>query len=76
MLGERREDMDIKNMKPAKGYIYSNSLGEMVVKAFIYKGERFEWNDADCLYYSDSTDERWLEDLPVNADSADLTILQ
>lgn len=50
--------MDIKNMKLAKGYIYSDSLGEMVVKAFIYKGERFEWNDTDCLYYSEHTDER------------------
>lgn len=68
--------MDIKNMKLAKGYIYSDSLGEMVVKAFIYKGERFEWNDTDCLYYSEHTDERWFEDIPVSAGSADLTILQ
>lgn len=48
--------MNIKDMKPAPGYIYSDSLGEMIVKAFVYKGERFKWNDADCLYYSEHTD--------------------
>ncbi len=68
--------MKIKDMKPAPGYIYSDSLGEMIVKAFIYKGERFEWNDLDCLYYSELTDERWFEDLPVSADSADIIILR
>lgn len=65
-----------KNVNPAPGYIYSDSLGEMVVKAFIYKGERFEWNDSDCLYYSEHTDERWFEDIPVSVDDANLTILK
>lgn len=67
--------MNIKDMKPAPGYIYSDSLGEMIVKAFVYKGERFKWNDADCLYYSEHTDERWFEDIPVSTGSKYLTIL-
>lgn len=67
--------MRIKDTKPASAYIYSDSLEEMVVKAFIYKGERFEWNDSDCLYYSELTDERWFECLPVSADSTELKIL-
>ncbi len=54
-------------------YVYSDSLNEMVIKAFLYRGEKFVWNDADCVYYSDDTDERWLYDLPV--DSKDLIIL-
>ncbi len=55
-------------MKAAHGYIYSHSLNEMVVKAFIYKGERYEWNDRDCLYYSESSDEQWFDDMPEGAE--------
>lgn len=68
--------MKQKKLNPAPGYVYSDSLGKMVIKAFIYKGERFEWNDSDCLYYSEDTDERWFEDVPVSPDDANLTILK
>lgn len=48
-------------------HIYSNSLNCMVVKEFIYKGKHYTWNDTDCLYYWNESDETWLEEIPDGA---------
>ena len=37
--------------------VYSDSFDEMVQKDFIYKGDRYTWNDSDCVYYNDNGDE-------------------
>lgn len=48
-------------------YIYSDSLEEMVVKSFFYKKKHYTWNDFDCVYYEDSSDEDYLSDIPAGA---------
>lgn len=45
-------------------YVYSNSLEKMVVKSFYYKNQRYVWNDSDCVYYSDDSDEDWFSEVP------------
>lgn len=37
--------------------VYSDSFDEMVQKDFTYKGDRYTWNDSDCVYYNDNGDE-------------------
>lgn len=37
--------------------IYSDSFDEMVQKDFTYKGNKYTWNDSDCVYYNDNGDE-------------------
>lgn len=62
--------------------VYSNSLDCMVVKGFtvytVYidkrgleayklgKGKHYTWNDEDCLYYYDESDEEYYDGIPVN----------
>ena len=36
---------------------YSDSFDEMVQKDFTYKGNKYTWNDIDCVYYNDNGDE-------------------
>ncbi len=48
-------------------YVYSDSLGEMVVKGFSYKGNHYTWNDFDCVYYADDSDECYYMDIPKGA---------
>lgn len=48
-------------------YIYSDSLDEMVLKSFIYKGKRYIWNDLDCVYYNADSDEDWFMEVPETA---------
>lgn len=48
-------------------YIYSDSLNEMVIKAFMYKGIKYEWHDLDCIYYSTLTDADWFDGIPKDA---------
>lgn len=50
--GEGGEDME---------YIYSESLNDMVVKSFFWNGSHYTWNDADCVFYNDeSDDDLWM----------------
>ena len=37
--------------------VYSDSFDEMVQKDFTYKGNKYTWNDSDCVYYNDNGDE-------------------
>jgi len=37
--------------------VYSDSFDEMIQKDFTYKGNKYTWNDSDCLYYNDNGDE-------------------
>lgn len=55
--------------KIAKGYIWSDSLSQMVVAKFKNKrGETYSWNDSDCLYYNDNGDEEdWYMEIPESA---------
>lgn len=48
-------------------YIYSDSLDEMVVKSFFYKKKHYTWNDFDCIYYEDDSEEDYLSDIPAGA---------
>lgn len=44
--------------KPIKSStVYSDSFDEMVQKDFTYKGNKYTWNDSDCVYYNDNGDE-------------------
>lgn len=45
-------------------YIYSHSLDDIVLKAFYYKGKHYTWNDIDCVYYDDDTEENYFMDVP------------
>ena len=52
--------------------IYSESLGEMIIKGFYVKkknGEyrHYTWNDSDCVYWADDVDDRFYYDVPKNA---------
>lgn len=47
--------------------VYSESLNEMVVKGFYYKGGHYEWNDIDCVYYHDDIDGRFCYEVPTGA---------
>ena len=52
--------------------IYSDSLGEMIIKGFYMKkvdGEyrHYMWNDEDCVYYADDVDDRYYFEIPKNA---------
>lgn len=48
-------------------YIYSDSLEEMVVKSFFYGKKHYTWNDFDCVYYEDDSDEDYLSDISAGA---------
>lgn len=48
-------------------YIYSDSLDEMVLKGFTYKGKHYTWNDPDCVYYQDDVDDEWYDEVPEGA---------
>lgn len=49
-------------------YVYSDSLEEMVLKAFIYKRHKYVWNDIDCVYYDETEcDESYFCDIPEDA---------
>lgn len=37
--------------------VYSDSFDEMIQKDFTYKGNKYTWNDIDCVYYNDNGDE-------------------
>ena len=38
-------------------FVYSESLDEMVIRAFRIGRNEYEWNDRDCVYYNIITDE-------------------
>lgn len=48
-------------------YIYSDSLDEMVIRSFYHKNKHYTWNDLDCVYYSDQSEEDYFFEIPVNA---------
>ena len=56
--GERREDMK---------YIYSESLNDMVVESFYWNGHHYTWNDTDCVFYNDKSDEDYWMMVPDDA---------
>ena len=67
---ESEEDM--KQITVADNMIYSESLGEMIIKGFYMKkknGEyrHYTWNDKDCVYWADDVDDRFYYEVPQNA---------
>ena len=52
----------------ADGMIYSDSLGEMVVDKFKYKGKIYEWNDSDCVWYNKEVDDDYFMEMPESAE--------
>lgn len=51
----------------ASYYIYSDSLEQMVIRSFYYKNKHYTWNDLDCVYYSDESEEDYFFEIPDNA---------
>lgn len=52
--------------------IYSPSLGEMVISDFYMKRKsggynHYIWNDYDCVYYHEDTDEKFYFSVPSTA---------
>lgn len=47
--------------------IYSDSLDEMVIFGFSIHGVHYTWNDDDCVYWSDMTDDDYYMEVPKNA---------
>ena len=48
---------------------WSDSLEEMVVAQFTWKGHLFVWNDIDCVYYDETEgDESYLMEVPEGAE--------
>lgn len=56
---------DINNKKFRM--VYSSSLDEIVVKEFICMGRKYIWNDLDCVYYWEESDESWFYEVPTKA---------
>ena len=48
-------------------YIYSHSLDDMVVESFYCNGQHYTWNDADCVFYNDATEEDFWMTVPDDA---------
>ncbi len=48
-------------------YIYSHSLDDMVVESFYWNDQHYTWNDADCVFYNDKSDEDYWMTVPDNA---------
>lgn len=52
---------EVHNSRPkdilSSSTVYSDSFDEMIQKDFTYKGNKYTWNDIDCLYYNDNGDE-------------------
>ena len=48
-------------------YIYSESLNDMVVKSFFWNGSHYTWNDADCVFYNDESDDDYWMTVPDDA---------
>lgn len=46
---------------------WSRSLDNCVYAGFIYRRHHYEWNDIDCLYYSDDSDEDYFAEVPEGA---------
>ena len=47
--------------------MWSDSLEEMVHVGFTYNINHYSWNDEDCLFYNDDTDEDYFMEAPDNA---------
>ena len=48
--------------------VYSDSLEEMVIARFTYKGHVYKWNDIDCVYYDETEgDESYIMVMPESA---------
>ncbi len=56
--GEKEEKMK---------YIYSESLGYMVVELFRWNGRLYKWNDLDCVFYNEESDEDYFMTVPDDA---------
>ena len=48
-------------------YIYSESLGYMVVESFHWNSHLYTWNDADRRYYSEEDNEDYWMTVPDDA---------
>jgi hypothetical protein len=46
---------------------WSVVLKDCVYAGFTYKKKHYEWDDIDCLYYSDISDEDYFTKVPENA---------
>ena len=47
---------------------WSDSLDEMVVSQFTWRGHLYVWDDIDCLYYDETAgDESYLMEIPEDA---------
>lgn len=47
--------------------VWSKSLQDFVTSGFTVGDEHYTWNDRDCLYYWDDSDEYWYSEVPYNA---------
>ena len=47
--------------------IYSDSLECMVHKGFSYHHSHYTWNDEDCVYWNDDTDDDYYMEIPSDA---------
>ena len=62
----------MKTITVPNNMIYSESLGELIIKGFYLKkknGEyrHYTWNDSDCVYWADDVDDRFYYDVPQKA---------
>lgn len=48
-------------------YIYSDSLDDMVVESFYWNARHYTWNDADCVFYNDESEEDYWMTVPDDA---------
>ncbi len=48
-------------------YIWSDSLEELIVKGFTFRGHHYTWNDLDMVWWRDDVDDRYYDDIPAGA---------
>lgn len=48
-------------------YIFSQSLNDMVVDSFQWNGKLYKWNDSDCVFYSEESEEDYFMTVPDDA---------
>ena len=46
---------------------WSRSLDDCVYAGFTFKKKHYEWDDIDCVYYSDDSDEDFFMEVPRTA---------
>ena len=47
--------------------VWSKNLNDLVVREFFYRGDKYIWNEDDCVYYHEDTNEKYFMEMPKNA---------